>query len=98
MIGFIAVGRKPGAEMFVELSLFLWLASNFALPLLAQSLFDSVNNGGTKLKVDGVNLPPKFLAGGGMENFSLPEDTPVGTIVIRKYPMIILTFRYIVNA
>lgn len=48
-------------------------------PAYGQSLFDSENVTGSRKS--GVNLPPKFLPGGDMENFRLPEDTPVGTIV-----------------
>lgn len=44
-------------------------------PLSGQSLFDSEN---VRL---GVNRPPKFLPGGDLLDFSLPEDTPVGTMV-----------------
>lgn len=52
----------------------------FVSPLLSgQSLFDS-ENVNTRFSV-GVNLPPKFLPGGDMDGFSLPEDTPVGTMV-----------------
>lgn len=47
----------------------------------ASSLFESeIVDGDRKINV-GVNLPPKFLPGGDMDGFSLPEDTPVGTIV-----------------
>lgn len=45
-----------------------------------QSLFDTELDANRKLSL-GVNLPPKFLPGGDMDNFSLPEDTPVGTMV-----------------
>ena len=52
-----------------------------------KSLFDSENVDAIaenrQLNV-GVNLPPKFLPGGDMDGFSLPEDTAVGTIVSRK--------------
>jgi hypothetical protein len=54
-----------------------------AKPLSGQkSLFESeiVGDENRKLNV-GVNLPPKFLPGGDMDGFSLPEDTAVGTIV-----------------
>ena len=47
-----------------------------------QSLFDAelgVRN--QKTNIGGINLPPRFLPGGDMDKFSLPEDTPVGTIV-----------------
>ena len=48
-----------------------------------QSLFNSadiVRNGPV---TGGENLAPRFLPGGDMDKFSLPEDTPVGTIVSR---------------
>lgn len=45
-----------------------------------KSLFESENIDDRKINV-GVNLPPKFLPGGDMDGFSLPEDTSVGTIV-----------------
>ena len=44
-------------------------------PLSGQSLFDSEN------VRPGVNRPPKFLPGGDLLDLSLPEDTPVGTMV-----------------
>lgn len=61
----------------------------FLLCLLAsrlsgQSLFESENVDGDRKIVVGVNLPPKFLPGGDMDGFSLPEDTSVGTIVSSK--------------
>lgn len=62
--------------------LFLLLIFNHGSPLHAQSLFDAVpGDDAPRNEKVGVNLPPKFLSGGDMENFSLPEDTPVGTIV-----------------
>lgn len=57
-----------------------------------QSLFDSenvsvsssvsVSTSSSRKASPGVNLPPKFLPGGDMDNFKIPEDTPIGTIVI----------------
>ena len=54
-----------------------------ANPLSGQkSLFESEIVGDENRKLNlGVNLPPKFLPGGDMDGFSLPEDTTVGTIV-----------------
>jgi hypothetical protein len=53
-----------------------------ANPLSGQSLFESEIVGDENRKLNlGVNLPPKFLPGGDMDGFSLPEDTAVGTIV-----------------
>jgi hypothetical protein len=50
--------------------------------LSGQSLFESEIVGDENRKLNlGVNLPPKFLPGGDMDGFSLPEDTAVGTIV-----------------
>lgn len=65
----------------------------FLLKLISgQSLFDSENvsfnsniSVGTSSNCakpnSGVNLPPKFLPGGDMDNIKIAEDTPVGTIV-----------------
>ena len=65
----------------------------FLLKLISgQSLFDSenvsvsssvsVSTSSNRAKPNpGVNLPPKFLPGGDMVNFKIPEDTPIGTIV-----------------
>ena len=51
-------------------------------PLSGQSLFESEIVGDENRKLNlGVNLPPKFLPGGDLDGFSLPEDTAVGTIV-----------------
>lgn len=62
---------------YVQFFLLCLLAS----PLSGQSLFESENVDGVRKINVGVNLPPKFLPGGDMDGFSLPEDTPVGTIV-----------------
>ena len=58
-------------------------AASYILLLLlrlsnCQSLFDALDIE-RPISV-GVNLPPKFLPGGDMVGFSLPEDTPVGAI------------------
>lgn len=51
-----------------------------------QSLFDAVDAEGDARPLSvGVNLPPKFLPGGDMIGFSLPEDTPVGAIVSNMF-------------
>lgn len=59
------------------------LLCSIASPLSGQkSLFESESVvEDRKLTSVGVNLPPKFLPGGDMDGFSLPEDTSVGTIV-----------------
>jgi len=67
--------------MFYQL-LVLLLILNGSYPIKAQSLFDAVPAEDFQPNQKArVNLPPKFLSGGDMDNFSLPEDTPVGTIV-----------------
>lgn len=61
---------------------FVFLLCLLARPSSGQkSLFESENlEEDRKINV-GINLPPKFLPGGDMDGFSLPEDTSVGTIV-----------------
>lgn len=61
----------------------IFLLCLVANPLSGQkSLFESEIGGDENRRLNiGVNLPPKFLPGGDMEGFSLPEDTAVGTIV-----------------
>ncbi|KAI9558883.1 hypothetical protein GHT06_015672 [Daphnia sinensis] len=63
----------------------IFLLCLVANPLSGQkSLFESEIGGDENRRLNiGVNLPPKFLPGGDMEGFSLPEDTAVGTIVYR---------------
>ncbi len=64
----------------------VFLLCLLARPLSGQkSLFESENLEEDNRKINiGMNLPPKFLPGGDMDGFSLPEDTSVGTIVSRK--------------
>ena len=69
---------------------FLTLILGYIHPLRAQSLFNS-DITDENFNRNAINLPPKFLAGGDMDGFSLPEDTPVGTIVCNFQSVLLLS-------
>lgn len=77
------------------LNILLLLSSNSN----CQSLFDAIDSEDARTVNVGVNLPPKFLPGGDMVGFSLPEDTPVGAIVslvtdyVYRHPTNACTYR-----
>ncbi len=66
-------------------------AAQFSLPLfhpefLISLIFMTLTNNVIIRSVSAQvkpNLPPMFLMGGDLSKFSIPEDTPVGSVVYR---------------